>query len=500
MDKRKSILNVGVSVSTKVILMVMVIVVKHFLISYCGNEMNGLNALYISIIGFLSVADLGVGTAISFCMYKPVVEKEQEQVCALFMLFRRVYYVISGIIVAGGIAIMPFLGILTKDYSNTEENLYLTFFIMLVSVVLTYFFSAETSLINAHKNNYITTAISSVGFFVQYSLQIVTLVLTHSFVWYLLSRVFAALLQWLLTVLVARKKYYSIITNKKAAINEDTKGRLIKSIKAMFMHKIGYILVNTVDSIVISAFVGVVALGEYSNYTMISTSMIGIISLIFTSLTSVIGHLCVQEDSDVVREYSKAFHLVNYMIGVVFFLGYYAIIDDLISLFFSPDLVAVKSIPFVITVNGFIQFMRSSVSVFRDATGTFYNDRWKPVLEGSVNIILSILMVNYIGVTGVIIATIITNLLICHVVEPYVLYKNFFGSSVKKYYVKNYSLIAFFVLALWVLSHILRDIDGIFLSILVNGTISVGVSLVVIAIVSLFDKKSLKFILRFFKR
>ena len=170
-------MNVTVSVGSKILTMVMVIVVKRFLINTCGNDVNGLNALYLSIIGFLSVAELGVGSAITFCMYKPIVEGDNNTISALYHLFRRIYLVIGGVILVGGLALTPFLSFFAKDYNQLDVNLYLTFILMLISVIMTYLFSCKLSLINAYKNNYITTAISSSGVMLQYVLQIAVLIL-----------------------------------------------------------------------------------------------------------------------------------------------------------------------------------------------------------------------------------------------------------------------------------------------------------------------------------
>ena len=178
MDKRKSVLNVSVSIGFKLITMVMVIVVKRYLIRFCGNEVNGLNALYLSVVGFLAVAELGVGSAITFCMYRPIVEGDHDQVSALYRLFRRLYLIIGGIILVSGLATTPFIPYFAKDYAQLDVNLYTTFVIMLISVVVTYFFGAETALINAYKNNYITTAITSGGIVLQYILQIIVLIIT----------------------------------------------------------------------------------------------------------------------------------------------------------------------------------------------------------------------------------------------------------------------------------------------------------------------------------
>lgn len=495
MDKKKGLLNVSVSVSFKLITMVIVILVKRILIDTCGNEVNGLNALYLSIIGFLSVAELGVGRAITFCMYEPIVNGENDKVSALYGLFHKCYLTIGVIILIIGLGVTPFIKYFAKDYTKLDVNLYFTFILMLISVVITYAFASKTALINAYKNNYITSAITSGGMLLQYALQILVLAITKSFIWYLICRIITALLQWGVTEIIAKIKYSNIIRNRQK-IDSNTKVKLLRNIKAMFMHNIGYVLVNTVDSVIISIFVGVIALGEYSNYTTILASLTGVINLVFTSLVSVIGHMFVESDKETSRKHCEAFHFLNFILGIIFFLGYYAVIDNLIAILFSSNLVVSKSISFVITLNGFVQFMRQSTLSFREATGTFYYDRWKPLFEGLSNIVLSIIFVNWFGVTGVIVATIITNLLICHIVEPFVLYKNAFLASPQKYYFNNYGMIITFTLALLLLDFLMMGFSNLWLELMVNGFISVGISCVVIIVTAVFKKDAVKQLLK----
>lgn len=487
MDKKKGFLNVIISIAFKVFLLIGAIIVRRFLIQYSGEGVNGLDSLYISIIGFLAVAELGVGSAITFCMYKPIVEGDNDKVSALYHLFVKLYLIIGGIIFAAGCIIMPFLKFLAGGYAEINQNLYLTFFLTLVSVVISYMFSAKISLINAYKNNYITTSITSSGQLIQYGLQILVLVLTHSFIWYLVCKIVAALLQWGATELVSRKKYKQIIANKQK-VDAGTKKEVTKNIKAMFMHKIGGVLVNSADSIIISAFIGVVILGRYSNYTAIMTSMTSVIGLFFTPLTSIIGHLCVQEDKTAVSRYLNFFHTFNFIIGMMFFLGYYAVIDNLITLCYGGEgsLELSKWVSFIITLNYFIQFMRQATLLFRDATGTFYNDRWKPLIEGIINIGLSIGFVYLFGylfgeefaVVGVIAATILTNVFICHVVEPHVLYKYSLQRKTTKYYIRNYIYIGVFALCLVALHFCMRSYTNEWQELLVNGSIAVAIALV----------------------
>lgn len=487
MDKKKSIVNVVVSVAFKLSTMVMAILVKRVLIDTCGNEVNGLNALYLSIIGILSVAELGLGTAITFSMYKPIVEGNENQVSALYHIYRKFYLAIGGIILIVGFCLTPFLHYFAKDYTQLDVNLYVTFFIMLVSVVITYLFSAKLALFNAYKNNYITTAITSGGYLFQYVLQIIVLLLYKSFAAFLVCRIITALVQLCVTEYFVKRSYQRILLNK-ARIDLEIKKGLIRSIKAMVWHKVGFALVNSVDSIIISIFIGVVSLGEYSNYLTIITSLNGILILMFTSLTSIIGHLYVSETKQRTSEYCQMFHTINHLLGSVFFLGCYAVIDDLIAILFSPDLLVPRAESFTIVLNGYVQFMRQTVLVFRDATGTFYYDRWKPLAEGVVNVVFSILLVKSLGVVGVIAATIATNLCICHVVEPYVLYVKAFDQTPVRYYFRNYGRILLFVAMMWLMDCCRFSANNHWTHLLVNGCISVVIS-VTIGVTTLFMNK-----------
>jgi Na+-driven multidrug efflux pump len=193
----------------------------------------------------------------------------------------------------------------------------------------------------------------------------------------------------------------------------------------------------------------------------------------------VVGHLYAEKDKGTSQNYCEFLHLLNFLIGAVFFLGYYEVVDELITLLFSKELVISRGVAFVITLNGFIRFMRHSVLTFKDASGTFYQDRWKPLIEGVLNIILSIFLVRSIGISGALVATIITNLLICHVVEPYVLYRNAFSASPKRFYIKNYSMIFVFTLMLAILDNCLCNCANVYVQLLTNGLISIAISVLV---------------------
>lgn len=495
MKKNRSLLNVIVAITFKLILFPGNFLVRRCLINLIGNEINGIHSLYLSIIGVLSVAELGIGEAIVFCMYKPIVEGDTEKTASLYNLFKRIYLVIGVIIALAGCAVMPFLPYLAKGHAAVDVNLYLTFGLMLISVVMSYAFSAKTSLMNAYKDNYITTTITSSGLLLQYVLQIAVLYITRSFVWYIICCIVANAAQWILTEIIIRKKYPSIEKNTAPKIDSETKNKIVKNVKAMFMHRIGGVFVNMADNLIISAFLGIAILGLYSNYTMVMTAMTGTMALFFTPLTSTIGHLFVK-DKESFKTYYSFFHAFNFALGCIFFLGYYAVINSVINIFFGANLELSRPVIFVITLNHFIQFMRQTTLLFRDASGTFYHDRWKPLIEGGINLLLSIALVlilrdvagEEVAVVGVIVATIITSLFVCHTVEPYVLHKHGMNISPKKYFIRNYSYIIIFVIMLLTLDFCMVSLENAWLEFLLNGFIAVGLAMIPILAVIYFDK------------
>lgn len=475
MDKKRALLNIITSISLKILLLFVALINRKVLITQIGNDANGLNSLFINLISIISIAELGIGSAIIYSMYKPIVDNEAKKISALYHLYKKIYSVIASIILFVGLLITPILPILARGYDNSV-SLYLTYILFLLSTILTYLYSARSSLMNAYKNNYITTLIEQIGQLVLNCIQIVILFITKSFIIFILVRIFVVLLQYLITKLISDRLHKNII-KEKAKIDNEIKNEIIKNVKAMFFHKLGGVLINSTDSIIISSCISISVLGLYGNYCTIIVALVGVLNLIFSQITSIIGHAYIKQDSQKFKENFKFFHNFNFIIGLVFFLGIYAVIDPFIELFYGSEFLLDKEIIIILTLNYFIQFMRSSVLTFRDATGNFYYDRYKAVVEGLLNIILSLIFVKFSGIFGVLFATVLTNIFICHIVEPYVLYKHAFKESPKPYYIKNYSYILIFVICLFVYSWINKiSLSNNYLQFLVNGVLSVLIS------------------------
>ena len=488
--------NVFISLICKVLLLLLSIIVRRFLIKYTGNECNGFNALFTSIIGFLSIAELGIGTAIIYCMYEPIANNNKEKVCQLYCLFKKVYLVIGLIITALGLIILLFLPYLAKDYTD-KSLLLISYVLTLISVSITYFYSAKMSLVNAYKNNYISTIITSLGLFVQYALQIIVLIYTKSFIAFCICKIIASSVQYLLFY-IYNNKHYKDIVKEKAKIDDETKKEVTKNVKAMFMHKIGDVIFSTVDSLVISAIISVVVLGYYSNYLLILTSMNEVLKLFIVPLTSVLGHMGVKASKEEKLDYFKFFYCINFILGIVFYLGYYSVCTDAVTICFGENLELENNLIILISITYFIQFMRQSASVFKDSFGLFYKDRWVSIIAAVLNAVLSIVLALAFDIYGVLIATIVVDLLIYHIVEPLVLFKYGMNKRPIKYYIINYTFIAFFTIEVLLFSLIELNTTNVWLHLLVSGSISLAINVIPVSLVFIYKpfRKRVKFLFK----
>ena len=486
MDKKRSVLNISVSIFSRLVLLISALIVRRLLIQYIGNNVNGLNSLYTSIIGMLSVAELGVGSAIVYSMYKPILNGETEKTAALYGLYKKLYFIIGFVIFIAGLIVMPFLPIMIEDYKDISINVYSSFFLTLISVVISYLYSAKTSLIEAHKNNYITTGIMAIANLLRHILQIIVILIWSSYTMFLFCQVICTLIAWGLTEIIVRRKYKNIIEIKEQ-VPQEIKNEIIRNTKALFMHRIGSILVSSIDSVIISIFIGVVALGKFSNYTYIANILLGTIALFFSPVTSIVGHLCAAGDPQNSKKYFDYFYYLNFILGVFFFLGYYAVIDYVVVICFGSGLEIPRFVSFIISYYHFMSFMRKTLLLFRDASATYYYDRWVPMLESLCNLILSTLFVYILPedykVAGVIVATIVIFLTIIFTVGPYYVFKYIFQQSPRTFYIRNYSYVLIFGLSLGIMSYFMTDKGMI-----VNGLISCIISFCVLILVAIVDK------------
>lgn len=490
-DKKKSLLNVSIAIGTKIVLLVMSFWVRRCLIIYGGASLGGLAALFGDIVGLLGIVECGIGGVILFHMYQPIVAGDTKQVAALYHLCRKAYWIINGVVLGLGLLITPFLSLIINAAGDfaADVNVYLTFWLFLVTTCVGYFFQARVVLIDAHKNNFVITSLQGVSVLVGQIIQIIALVVWHSFTLYLVGAIVNALVNWLLLTIYTRRHYRELITIK--AQLDPAMGQAVKrNFMAMIVHTTCSNIGTYFDNFIILLLVGFVTRNAYANYILILESLSKLLQLFLSPLIAIIGHHCVQADVNEKHRYFQFFYTVNFVVNLIFMLGYFAVIDPLIYLWFGSaavvneglllDTVAVA----LLVVNNFAGLITSPLYTYRNATGNFYPDRWASVGETLVILIIAPLLTWCLGIMGTLLTFILCSLLFGCGVKALIIYPRIFTRRPTKFYLVNYGLIAVFATVVGVVYLLLTYVVPVFasawLQFLVNGCVAVAVAGVVL--------------------
>lgn len=399
-----------------------------FFIRTLGREYLGLNGLFTNILTILSLAELGVGEAITFSLYKPLANNDTRKCTMLMQVYKKVYNVIGIAILVIGISLTPFLSLIIKDMPDIPY-LNLIYVLFVVNTSVSYFFSYKRNLIIADQKRYIATFFRYLAHVVFTFLQIIYLLLFRNYIGYLVIMILATLADNIMVSRKADKMYPYLKSKEKITLDEDSKKGIIKNTKAMMMHKIGGVVVNSTDNILLSKFVSLDAVGLYSNYFFITNALNSVASHVFNSVTASVGNMIVLDDKK--KQYSifKDIFFLDFWMFCFISVSLLCLFNPFIELWIGKDYLFGFDVVCIIVINFYFLGMRKAVLTFREASGLFYKDRWKSIAEAVVNLVTSIVLAIHFGTFGVFLGTLISCVTTSLWIEPMVLYK--YGFEVK---------------------------------------------------------------------
>lgn len=395
----------------------------------------GINGLFTDIIHVLSLTELGVETAICYALYRPAAEGDIEKQQILLRLFRNFYRMTALCVAVLGLAIIPFLDVLMKDRPDVEHIL-LIYLLYLANSVLSYLLVYKRTIISVHQMNYIVLFYQTAFLLVQDILQIIILVTTGNFILFLLMYIVCTLLCNLCLSKKADRMYPFLRQKNKKKLPKEERNAILKNIRAMLMHKVGGVVVNDTDNLLISAFVGVIDVGIYSNYFLIIGSVRQVIDQIFSGITASVGNLGVTEDTEKVKNvFETAFFIGQWLYGVAA-ICLFELLNPFIRFAFGENYLFPLPIVGILCVNFFTNGTRKAVLTFRDSMGLFWYDRYKAIAEAVINLVVSVLLVQKYGTFGVFAGTLFSTLTTSLWIEPYVLYHHKLKCPVGAFYVQ----------------------------------------------------------------
>ena len=411
---------------------------------FLGVQYVGLNSLFKSILQVLNLAELGVGSAMVYSMFKPIAEDDEEQICALMKLYRTYYRWIGIVIAVVGLLLTPFIPSLIDKGPPEDLNVYVLYLLHLASTVLSYWlFAYRNCIFTAHQRTDVASKVRMATHSVQYLIQLLVLIFLKNYYIYLMVTFVTLAATNIITAYFAKKEYPRY--DPRGELDKETVKQINQRVKDLFTTKIGSVIVNSVDTIVISAFLGLAALAIYQNYFFIITSITTVVSVIFNACLAGIGNSVIVETKE------KNFgDLKKFTFIIVWIAGFCAscllsLYQPFMRIWVGEELLLGISVVVCLCVYYFVNELNLLFETFKDAAGLWHFDRFRPLVTALVNLTLNLATVKSLGLYGVLLSTVISMLFIG---MPWILHNLFtqlFSKELLKGYIVRllcYSLIA----------------------------------------------------------
>lgn len=443
--------NTTIAMVSRIIAIVMGYLARVVFTHTLSESYVGINGLFTDILNVLALSELGIGTAITYALYRPVAEKDIERQKSVMKLYQGLYRLVALLIAAAGLLVVPFLGYFVHDAYDVDHIL-LIYLLYLANSVLSYLFVYKKTLVDAHQLNYIGVLYHTVFLVIQYVFQMVLLAATRNFILYLLTYLLCTAAN---NICIARKadSLYPYLRDENIEpLPREEKKKLIKNIKAMLLHKIGAVVVNNTDNLLLSVMVGIISVGKYANYYLVIGSVRQVLDQAFQGITASVGNLGVTENRERVRTiFESSFFVGQWMYGFAS-ICLFQLLNQFVAVSFGEKYVFPSTLVFVLCLNFFVTGMRQAALIFRDSLGLFWFDRYKPLAEAAVNLTASIFLTLRFGIIGVFLGTFISTMFTSFWIEPYVLYQKRLKSPVAPYFLR-YAVYSGVVFAAGFLTH-----------------------------------------------
>lgn len=396
-----------------------------------GSEYLGLNGLFYSVLGMLMLAEMGFGTAIVCYMYKPVADDNHKLVCAYLKFYRTIYRFVGSFIFIAGLCVLPFLRNLIHGHVPEGIDLHILYLMFLANTAVGYFFFAyRSSLFSAYHRNDITTYISIVSAVVEFIAACLVLFLTHNYYHYVIVLICSTMLNNILVMLASRIYFPDVVPH--GHLPKEEVQRVIKDVKAIFMHKIGAVVSNSFDNVVISAFLGLSYVGAYGNYSHIKTSVAGFSGSVCYSMLGGFGNKIYTESKE--DNFNLLMKANRLLICIIIWSA--ALLLALYQPFMitwtlkDPSLIRHFLTPFLMVIWFYEKQSRETLRMFKNAASLWHQDRWKAVIASVANLALNLTFIQVFPdgykLDGVVLATIITDVLIQMPWESHAVFSTFF--------------------------------------------------------------------------
>lgn len=386
-------------------------ILRTLMINFLGVGYLGLNSLFSSILQMLNLAELGIGAAMVYSMYKPIAEDDTETLCALLNLYKLYYRIIGSVIAVVGIVLLPVIPLLIRGEVPEDINIFILYLLNLSVTVFSYWlFAYKNSLLTAHQRNDISSKVKLLTDTIQYIGQVIALCVVRNYYVFLIFALVSQILNNIFVSVVVDKKYPSI--RPKGKLDKEKIKSINQKIKDLFYNKIGIVIVNSADTIVISAFLGLTILAIYQNYFYILNSIKHFIAIILTACVAGIGNSLITETKEKNYTDFKTFTFLFNWITSFCTCCLLCLYQPFMKIWMGSEYMLEFSAVVCFCLYFYIYVMNALFTTYKDAAGIWHQDRFRPIINAGVNLIMNLIMVQFWGIYGVLLSTVISTLII----------------------------------------------------------------------------------------
>ncbi|WP_239739269.1 lipopolysaccharide biosynthesis protein [Proteus penneri] len=442
MRQQKSLKNIKTDFIITLLIVFITFFSRKIIIDNMGADLTGLILLFNQLLSMLNIAELGIGTATASLLYKPLKEKNNYELEQILSSAKYIYNIIFVVVIALGI-ISGIIVYFNIEGVNSIPNSYFYWLLLVFSTSISYKYSYIIIFFTANQEYYLIRKVQGIYKIVILSLQMIVIYFLHSYLFYILIELCFNLLQLVHFNRLKIKKHPELqILTKKGYYYQDVK----RKIKNSFFHKIASIVVFNSDYIVISKLLSLSIVTIYASYMMIHQAITLFINVLGNSITPSVGDFIVSKNKDDIFNLLKEIFFIFYFLALIISIVTYYMIDGFIHIWIGNSYIIEQNILIIFIANLFISISRISIDVFKNAKGIF-EDVFNPILEAVINLAFSIILTIYYGLIGILIGTLISNILIICLSKPIYTIKKILGNNyVIKFYMFIFKLILLTVL------------------------------------------------------
>lgn len=428
MRSQNSIKNTVVSILMSIITILIGLVTQKIFIKILGTEYLGINGLFTNILSMLAIAELGIGSAIIYSLYKPIAQNDKEKIKSLIGFYKKSYRIIALIVAIIGICVVPFLEKIVGQ-TDIQESITFLYLLFLFDTVVSYLLTYKRSILYASQKTYIINIVHILYLVLMNILQIVILVLTKNYIAYLVIKIIFRIIENVVITIIANKMYPYIKGKNVKEIDKQTKKSIILKVKGLIFHKIGSFVVLGSDNIIISTFLGVATVGLYSNYNTILQAVNNLFSQVFSSITASVGNLLVEKEKEKSYRIYKNMLFINSWMYNFSAIAILCLMEPFIKIWIGGQYLLSYGVLIILSINFYVQGMRKTSNTFKEAAGIFHEDRFVPIMESIINIVASIAFLKIWGLAGVFLGTVTSSLILFLYSYPVYVYKKLFNRT-----------------------------------------------------------------------